>query len=119
MNPGRKTVQEVLAVELPVSALVVMHNLVGAVSGGRDRHAVRGILRLEVLCLTYTVAEHHLTVGIYHLIHLQSAHNPLAAPFVVFHPLAVVQVQFRAVAVPQAVAHTRSVGAVLAAELLV
>ena len=93
-----------------VPALVVRHQFVGLVPARLYRHAQRVILRQIVLRIADVVAQQHLRGGVHHLVNACRAHLAVL--------VAVVQVQFRSVAVPQAVA-TRGQGrAVLAVEPL-
>ena len=92
-----------------LAALVVGDDLVGFVAGGFDCHPEGAELCVEVLRVTHGVAEQRLAVGVDHLIDRCRTHHPAA----VLDRL-VVEVQLRAVAVPQRVAQGRHHGLVAA-----
>ena len=96
---------------LLVAALVVAHDLVGFVPARLDSHAESMVLGDIVLVVADVIAKKHLAVGVHHLVHACSA--------LVSVLITVVEVQLRAVAIPEAVTTARKDGPVLAVITLV
>ena len=101
--------EELLRDLAPLAALIVGDDLVGFAAGRLDGHAEGGELRVEVLAGADRVAEQRFAVSVDDLIDRNRADDGLA----VFDRL-VEQVELRAVAVPQRIAHGRHFGLVAA-----
>ena len=96
---------------LLMTALVIAHDLVGFVPARLDSHAESMVLGDIVLVVADVIAKKHLAVGVHHLVHACSA--------LVSVLITVVEVQLRAVAIPEAVTTARKDGPVLAVITLV
>ena len=101
--------EELLRDLAPLAALIVGDDLVGFAAGRLDGHAEGGELRVEVLAGADRIAEQRFAVSVNDLIDRNRADDGLA----VFDRL-VEQVELRAVAVPQRIAHGRHFGLVAA-----
>ena len=101
--------EELLRDLAPLAALIVRDDLVGLAAGRLDGHAEGGELRVEVLAGADRVAEQRFAVSVDDLIDRDRANDRLA----VFDRL-IEQVELRAVAVPQRIAHGRHFGLVAA-----
>ena len=93
-------------VQFLVPALVVVHDLPRLVLRRLHGHAVGVILGLVVLGVADAVAKQYLAHRIDHLIHLRGPHLALLIP--------IIEVQFRAVTIPQRVTSRRQCRPVLA-----
>ena len=82
-----------------MAALVVAHDLVGFVPARLDSHAESMVLRDIVLIVADVIAKKHFAVSIHHLVH--------ACRALVTVLITIVEVQLRAVAIPEAVTTAR------------
>ena len=96
---------------LLMTALVVAHDLVGFVPARLDSHAESMVLGDIVLIIADVIAKKHFAVSVHHLVHACSALVPVL--------ITIVEVQLRAVAIPEAVTAARKDGAVFAVITLV
>ncbi|MEE1080666.1 MAG: hypothetical protein U0L19_06060 [Bacteroidales bacterium] len=69
--------EELLARQLLVAALVVIHYFDGSHAGRLDSHAEGSVLRLVVFCLTDVVADECFAGGIYHFVDIDGGYLAL------------------------------------------
>ena len=105
-----KLLKKSVGIKFLMSALVVVNNLVRLVLTGLDCHAISEILRLVILTIADVPTKHHLTHRINDYIDLCGAHFSIL--------VLVVEVQLRAVAIPQRITLRWECRAVLASKLL-
>lgn len=96
--------EESLGRQFLMTSLIIGYYLVRFHLPGLECHAVRHVLVVEVLAVTYKVAEEQFRTGIHHLVHIRGAGYPSLLTFVV---RTVVEVYLRTIGVPQRVRHGR------------